>query len=107
MAKGILLRVVDKYFMLGKPKIQKHSNHYHTISGHFSDKLLHDLMFPDFRGFIFTPNVDDAESECDLDSGVNFDYFINNDGNSKTYNSDFQGLLDIINSRLEASKAPR
>ncbi|XP_075048498.1 phosphomevalonate kinase [Mixophyes fleayi] len=32
------------------------------------------------RGWVYTPEVDDAESECGLDNGVTFDCTITNDG---------------------------
>ncbi|XP_012678343.2 phosphomevalonate kinase isoform X2 [Clupea harengus] len=34
------------------------------------------------RGWMFSPGIDDAESECGLDQGVQFDWIINNDGDA-------------------------
>ncbi|KAG5271352.1 hypothetical protein AALO_G00178760 [Alosa alosa] len=34
------------------------------------------------RGWKFTPGIDDAESECGLDQGVQFDWIINNNGDA-------------------------
>lgn len=56
-----------------------------------------------FRGYVFTHNVDDAPSECDLDDGVTFDLHINNDGNDNELQQGTDKLLSIVNSRLKAT----
>lgn len=50
---------------------------------------------------MFTRNVDDAPSECDLDTDVTFDLHVENDGNDKKFNEDLQKLLQIISSKLK------
>ncbi|CAG5132913.1 unnamed protein product [Candidula unifasciata] len=48
------------------------------------------------RGFVFTQGVDDAESECGLDSGVDWDVIINNNGDQKQLEDDIHKLLEHI-----------
>ncbi|KAL2084537.1 hypothetical protein ACEWY4_020055 [Coilia grayii] len=47
------------------------------------------------RGWTFTPGIDDAESECGLDQGVQFDWIINNDGDDNVLNEQLRGLLAL------------
>ncbi|KAL4224667.1 hypothetical protein ACF0H5_015364 [Mactra antiquata] len=52
------------------------------------------------RGFVFTPGVDDAESECGLDIGVTWDFIINNDNNNAIFESDLSQIIDYVNGVL-------
>ncbi|XP_068179001.1 phosphomevalonate kinase-like [Antennarius striatus] len=45
------------------------------------------------RGWSFTAGVDDAESECGLDSGVEFDWIITNDGDAPLLEEQLQPIL--------------
>ncbi|KAM9294579.1 phosphomevalonate kinase-like [Gastrophryne carolinensis] len=54
------------------------------------------------RGWVYTPEVDDAESECGLDSGVDFDWTITNDGKPGALENQLQELIGFIQSRLSA-----
>ncbi|KAM9294580.1 phosphomevalonate kinase-like [Gastrophryne carolinensis] len=54
------------------------------------------------RGWVYTPEVDDAESECGLDSGVDFDWTITNDGEPGALENQLQELTGFIQSRLSA-----
>jgi len=44
--------------------------------------------------------VDDAESECDLDTGVEFDIIIDNSGDSDTLTMQLTDFVHSINIRL-------
>ena len=44
--------------------------------------------------------VDDAVSECGLDSGVAFDIVIDNDNNQELLHSSIEKLITTINQRL-------
>ena len=44
------------------------------------------------RGWVFTPGVDDAESECGLDSAV-FDVHVQNDGDDGTFRQSIEALV--------------
>ncbi len=49
------------------------------------------------RGWIFTPDIDDAESECQLDQNVQWSFvFSNNDSNH--FDEQMNNLIQIINS---------
>ncbi|KAF7692802.1 phosphomevalonate kinase [Silurus meridionalis] len=48
------------------------------------------------RGWIFTAGVDDAESECGLDQGVDFDWVIRNDG---LLEAELERLLSLANEK--------
>ncbi|ESO87613.1 hypothetical protein LOTGIDRAFT_179274 [Lottia gigantea] len=48
------------------------------------------------RGFIFTTGVDDAESECGLDEGINWDYIINNNNDENLLNSTLKPLIQHV-----------
>ncbi|XP_069805272.1 phosphomevalonate kinase [Dendropsophus ebraccatus] len=52
------------------------------------------------RGWVYTPEVDDAESECGLDSGVTFDWIITNDGDRKALDEQLHRLTTFTLSRL-------
>ena len=56
-----------------------------------------------FRGFVFTTNVDDAASECDLDD-MTFDIVIENDGDSATVDNAIQQMTDLIKSKTDSEK---
>ncbi|XP_047216496.1 phosphomevalonate kinase [Girardinichthys multiradiatus] len=45
------------------------------------------------RGWSFTPGVDDAESECGLDSGVEFDWIITNEADAPSLEEQLQPIL--------------
>jgi len=45
--------------------------------------------------------VDDAESECDLDTGVKFDVVIDNSGDYGTLTMQLTNLVHSINTRLQ------
>lgn len=45
------------------------------------------------RGWSFTPGVDDAESECGLDGGVEFDWTITNEGDAPSLHLQLQPIL--------------
>ncbi|XP_053559674.1 phosphomevalonate kinase isoform X6 [Bombina bombina] len=55
------------------------------------------------RGWLYTPEVDDAESECGLDKGVAFDWIITNDGDGNFLDEQLNKLLDFIHSKLGSS----
>lgn len=45
---------------------------------------------------MFTEGVDDAPSECDLDTGVTFDIVIDNDGDADVLEGGIQAILDLV-----------
>ncbi|XP_049902428.1 phosphomevalonate kinase isoform X2 [Epinephelus moara] len=47
------------------------------------------------RGWSFSPGVDDAESECGLDSGVKFDWVITNDADTPSLEEQLQPILKL------------
>nr|XP_020516088.1 phosphomevalonate kinase-like [Labrus bergylta] len=48
------------------------------------------------RGWSFTAGVDDAESECGLDSGVEFDWIITNEVNAPSLEEQLQPILKLV-----------
>ncbi|XP_073493423.1 phosphomevalonate kinase isoform X2 [Phyllobates terribilis] len=52
------------------------------------------------RGWVYTPEVDDAESECGLDTGVTYNWTITNDGEQASLDEQLHGLQAFILSRL-------
>ncbi|XP_040188745.1 phosphomevalonate kinase [Rana temporaria] len=54
------------------------------------------------RGWEFTPEVDEAESECGLDTGVTFDWIISNDGDQSALEEQLRQLTAFIRSKLTA-----
>lgn len=52
------------------------------------------------RGWVFTPGVDDVESECGLDNFGDFDWVIENHGDERRLQEQLENLLDFIRSRL-------
>ncbi|XP_071474503.1 phosphomevalonate kinase isoform X2 [Marmota flaviventris] len=55
------------------------------------------------RGWVFTPGVDDAESECDLDDFGDFDWVIENHGDEQHLEEQLAHLLKFVHSRLYLS----
>lgn len=47
------------------------------------------------RGFSFTKGVDDAESECDLDSFSDWDWIISNEGDAQDLEEQLRPLIDL------------
>ncbi|XP_062278070.1 phosphomevalonate kinase [Scomber scombrus] len=47
------------------------------------------------RGWSFTAGVDDAESECGLDSGVDFDWIITNEADAPSLEEQLQPILTL------------
>ncbi|KAF6021927.1 pmvk [Bugula neritina] len=58
-----------------------------------------DIATRENRGYVFTRNVDDAASECDLD-GESFDLVIDNNGDSAKLAATLQSLKQSISSKL-------
>lgn len=56
------------------------------------------------RGFVFEPGVDDAESECGLDSYTDWDYMIINNESSDKLGQELQPLIQDVNKLLQLSK---
>lgn len=54
------------------------------------------------RGFIFTTGVDDAESECGLDTGVNWDIIIYNNGDKEEFEASLSKVLELIASKCKS-----
>ncbi|KAM4665067.1 phosphomevalonate kinase [Discoglossus pictus] len=55
------------------------------------------------RGWVYTPEVDDAESECGLDQGMDFDWIITNEGDRESLEGQLSKLIDFIRSKLRPS----
>ncbi|KAL6467617.1 hypothetical protein MHYP_G00232940 [Metynnis hypsauchen] len=53
------------------------------------------------RGWRFTAGVDDAESECGLDQGVNFDCTISNDGDATLLDGQLERLLSLAKEKSQ------
>ncbi|XP_019287115.1 phosphomevalonate kinase isoform X1 [Panthera pardus] len=52
------------------------------------------------RGWVFTPGVDDAESECGLDDLEDFDWVVENHGDAGRLEEQLQSLVAFVRSRL-------
>ncbi|XP_027805152.1 phosphomevalonate kinase-like [Marmota flaviventris] len=52
------------------------------------------------RGWVFTPGMDDAESECGLDDFGDFDWVIENHGDEQHLEEQLANLLKFVHSRL-------
>lgn len=52
------------------------------------------------RGWVFTPGVDDAESECGLDNFRTFDWVIENHGDEQHLEEQLEHLIEFVRSRL-------
>ncbi|CAL1529701.1 unnamed protein product [Lymnaea stagnalis] len=50
------------------------------------------------RGFVFTQGIDDAESECGLDVGVDWDIIIQNNGDQQELDDGINKLLELVSS---------
>ncbi|KAI8789641.1 phosphomevalonate kinase-like isoform X1 [Biomphalaria glabrata] len=55
-----------------------------------------DLSVRQQRGFVFTEGIDDAESECGLDSGCNWDIVIYNNNNQEKLEDSISKILKRI-----------
>ncbi|XP_067365724.1 phosphomevalonate kinase [Channa argus] len=53
------------------------------------------------RGWIFTSGVDDTESECGLDSGVDFDWIITNEADAPSLDEQLKPLLTLAEEATE------
>ncbi|XP_026877925.1 phosphomevalonate kinase isoform X1 [Electrophorus electricus] len=56
------------------------------------------------RGWRFTAGVDDAESECGLDQGVDFDWILTNNGDANLLDQQLEGLLSLIKAKTQDSR---
>lgn len=52
------------------------------------------------RGWVFTPGVDDVESECGLDDFGDFDWVIENHGDERRLREQLEALLGLVRARL-------
>lgn len=52
------------------------------------------------RGWVFTPGVDDGESECGLDNFGDFDWVIENHGDPTRLEEQLEKLIEFVHSRL-------
>ncbi|KAF6293487.1 phosphomevalonate kinase [Rhinolophus ferrumequinum] len=52
------------------------------------------------RGWVFTPGVDDGESECGLDNFGDFDWVIENHGDPQRLEEQLENLIECVRSRL-------
>ena len=79
--------------------IRRHSD-IEFFQTYFSDRLLlvrieASLETREQRGWVFTPNIDDAESECQLDQNVHWSFiFVNNDPNE--FDKQMTNLIQLI-----------
>lgn len=52
------------------------------------------------RGWVFTSGVDDAETECNLDSVTNWDWILDNNANENVLEPKLKEILDWIHLKL-------
>ncbi|XP_072166873.1 phosphomevalonate kinase-like [Diadema setosum] len=52
------------------------------------------------RGYVFKAGVDDSETECGLDEGVEWDFIITNNGDEEELHRQLTQLENFINSKL-------
>ncbi|XP_060551937.1 phosphomevalonate kinase-like isoform X2 [Ruditapes philippinarum] len=52
------------------------------------------------RGFVFTKGVDDAESECGLDTGIDWDIVIQNDNDEQVFNTQVEQIEKHVNKMM-------
>ncbi|XP_045060197.2 phosphomevalonate kinase isoform X3 [Desmodus rotundus] len=52
------------------------------------------------RGWVFTPGVDDGESECGLDNFGDFDWVIENHGDEQRLEEQLEDLVEFVRARL-------
>ncbi|XP_034721714.1 phosphomevalonate kinase [Etheostoma cragini] len=57
------------------------------------------------RGWSFTAGVDDAESECGLDSGVDFDWIITNEADAPSLEEQLQPILKLAEEATSAASS--
>ncbi|XP_008302714.1 phosphomevalonate kinase [Stegastes partitus] len=57
------------------------------------------------RGWSFTAGVDDAESECGLDSGVQFDWIITNEADAPSLDEQLQPILKLAEEAASSSSS--
>ncbi|XP_044064162.1 phosphomevalonate kinase [Siniperca chuatsi] len=55
------------------------------------------------RGWSFTAGVDDAESECGLDSGVEFDWLITNEAEAPSLEEQLQPILKLVEEAVDSN----
>uniref|UniRef100_A0A3Q0SVN6 Phosphomevalonate kinase n=1 Tax=Amphilophus citrinellus TaxID=61819 RepID=A0A3Q0SVN6_AMPCI len=55
------------------------------------------------RGWSFTTGVDDAESECGLDSGIKFDWIIINEANAPSLDEQLHPILQLAEEAASSS----
>ena len=48
------------------------------------------------RGFVFTSGVDDAESECGLDDGIDWDILVCNNGDNDELNRTIERMVETV-----------
>lgn len=53
------------------------------------------------RGWSFTTGVDDAESECGLDAGVQFDWIVQNEAEAASLDEQLEEILRYVRSHLQ------
>ncbi|XP_072038534.1 phosphomevalonate kinase-like [Amphiura filiformis] len=58
------------------------------------------LKVRECRGYVFTKGVDDAESECDLDTGISWDFTLHNNGDKHTLDKELNSLIECVNERI-------
>ena len=54
------------------------------------------------RGYAFTVGIDDAESECGLDSGIDWDFVLDNSGNDVNLEEDIQNIVEVLEHSLNS-----
>ncbi|KAM5293933.1 phosphomevalonate kinase isoform 1-T2 [Glossophaga mutica] len=52
------------------------------------------------RGWVFTPGVDDGESECGLDNFGDFDWVVENHGDEQRLEEQLEDLVKFVRTRL-------
>ncbi|XP_072249510.1 phosphomevalonate kinase-like [Leuresthes tenuis] len=57
------------------------------------------------RGWSFTKGVDDAESECGLDSGVEFDWIITNEADAPPLGEQLRPILQLAEEAINQSRS--
>lgn len=80
-----------------------------AVSDLFITHRTHLVSFFSPRGWKFTPDVDDAPSECDLDEGVEFDLIIENDGEKTDVHvqKSIDKLVSMVHERIEEQQNNR
>lgn len=52
------------------------------------------------RGWVFTEGIDNAESECDLDTVDSWDHIVENNGNLDDLKSKVDSVVNVVNEKL-------